>query len=738
MNTENSARAFALSAAISFVMAVAAVVFVAGCTSASDDTTVQNIAAANCDNSITINRARKTIEQTRTRSWSETVRPWKPPALQPQPRAEKLLNNQVRYLLSVMPPEKIANEQEIPIRERTGIVFSCAVCLKFTDCENPHKVRAAAVELLTRLTETHMTGTQVAETGRPWGDRWQSAMWTWQAVFGAWLMWDELAPDLRDDVLAMGIFEADRFLEIDPPYAEFADTKAEENAWNAVILTLMAEILPDHHNSSRWRSRGIEYIISALARRQDCKSDAMVDGRALRDWVSGANVHTDFTMENHGIVHPDYMCTIGTNMANALVYRLLDRPIPQAVTFNIQPVYENLKFFTMPDGAFFYPNATDWNLHRLDTTWPIHVQMERLMRDPQAATLAAVALDTLERMQQRNPDGRTFAPGEFVLYPRPEPHTGVQIAKALMFTKLWPPVERPEPIDKLWEKLLGPRIFEDGRFAMMRTESGISSFAWGPVMIGQTVPFALDPIINPYPHSLVGIATDLPTDTGKPSRRGIGSVTLEKTIAEDPLEVYSLRYKTEADALHVTGKLKRGQATQDFSFTALPSGKSVYIERFQSDTSSIHGTMISLVEEPAWIYGNKSRNVRRGRNWVNIDNKLGFALSRTAGFRQIQDIRNKLLFLNDNPEPETTAVTVILPGADLEQTRQFAARPFRLNVGYCEHEAWRKSDISAVEVDGFIVVSNFSRTPTTVQVELSGKTYEVSINGRGTRVVPIE
>jgi hypothetical protein len=59
-----------------------------------------------------------------------------------------------------------------------------------------------------------MTGTEVTETSKPWGDRWQSAMWTWQAVFAGWLMWDELEPELRDAVVAMGIFEADRFLEI--------------------------------------------------------------------------------------------------------------------------------------------------------------------------------------------------------------------------------------------------------------------------------------------------------------------------------------------------------------------------------------------------------------------------------------------------------------------------------------------------------------------------------------------
>jgi hypothetical protein len=389
-DSEDSIRGLVLYIAVSFVLVLATVVIpVGGCTGASDNTVVRDIAAANCDNSITINRARKTVEENLTHSWSGKVRACILPAMEPQRRVERLLNNHVRYLLSVMPPREIANEQEIPIRERTGIALCCAVCLRFTDCEAPDKVHAAAIELLTRLTETHMTGTEVTETDKPWGDRWQSAMWTWQAVFAGWLIWDELDPELRDAVIAMGIFESDRFLEIDPPYAEYGDTKAEENAWNSVILILMSEILPDHYNSNKWRHRGIEYMISAMATREDRTSDVVIDGRALREWVKGANVHSDFTLENHGIVHPDYMCTIGLNMANALVYRLLDLPIPQSVTFNVKPVYENLKFFTMPDGAFFYPNATDWNLHRLDTTWPIHVQVERLMRDTQAAALAA-------------------------------------------------------------------------------------------------------------------------------------------------------------------------------------------------------------------------------------------------------------------------------------------------------------------------------------------------------------
>ncbi|MHC4665879.1 MAG: hypothetical protein ACYS9T_07985, partial [Planctomycetota bacterium] len=71
MDTEDSARGLVLSTAVSFAMVLTTVVIlVGGCTGASGNTVVRDITAANCDNSITINRARKTVEENLTHSWS--------------------------------------------------------------------------------------------------------------------------------------------------------------------------------------------------------------------------------------------------------------------------------------------------------------------------------------------------------------------------------------------------------------------------------------------------------------------------------------------------------------------------------------------------------------------------------------------------------------------------------------------------------------------------------------------
>ena len=73
--------------------------------------------------------------------------------------------------------------------------------------------------------------------------------------------------------------------------------------------------------------------------------------------------------------------------------------------------------------------------------------------------------------------------------------------------------------------------------------------------------------------------------------------------------------------------------------------------------------------------------------------------------------------------------------AAVRQTREFALRPFRLKVRHHERDAVRPTDINAVLIDGWVVMSNFSLGPTTAEVECGGKVLSVPINGRSTRVL---
>lgn len=649
------------------------------------------------------------------------------PAGRAEPRMDRLVRNHVGYLLSALPAGEIPNEFEYAIRPLAGTALACAACLKFAGCEREAETRAAVFRILADLTRTHHTGGGRTASGRPWGHHWQSAFWTWEAAFAAWLLWEELPEHLRDAVLRMAVDEADRFVELAPPHAEFLDTKAEENSWNSMILALVSEILPSHPHREKWRRRAREYMISAFATRADRVSERRVDGRRLRDWVQGANAHADFTVENHGFVHPDYMTAITTNLTNALVYRLLGRPVPEAVFHNARPVYDVLKFFTQRDGTLFYPNGTDWNLHLAGHAWNLHVLMERLAGDRQAGALAEAALSTLERMQARNPDGRIFAPGELTSYAGMEQHYGMLISTGLIFAKLWPQPANPKPPAIVWKELEGARWFEDGRLLVMRTGRAIHSFAWGLRVMGLTMPFAEDPIVYPINHSYIGLTVEPGPDVSQSSRIGVGSAALVQALSADQVSIRTAIAGSESGAFHLTASALHRTLNQVFSFTALPSGKSVYMERYGGEGGPIQGGLVSILEEPGWVYGKAERRIAEGEpRWLNVDDRLGFAVHGGGGVRIRKDYRSRLLVLNDNPPRETVSIIVTLP-AGTEETRGFAARGFRAEV--------KHPDVAAACVDGWIVATNFSPHPAKAEARCSGRAVPFSINGISTRVL---
>ncbi len=555
-----------------------------------------------------------------------------------------------------------------------------------------------------------------------------SAFYAWQAAFGGWLLWEDLPADVRSALEAMVIDEADRFLDLPPPYSTIADTKGEENAWNSLILVFASEAIPAHLHAARWRERSLEYMVSAFATPRDGSSDKRVDGRALRQWLRGANIHNDFTIENHGFVHPDYyMIGPAMSLPSAIIYRLVGKAAPEALSHNIREVYHNLKLFCLPGGDLVYPNGTDRVLHRIDMTATLHVLMERLFQDRDARALAEDALVTLERMQARNPEGRTYVPGEFDHHKPAESHAGLLYSLALIVTKLWDAPTPAKSLDEVWRGLEGARLFEDGRFFLVRTPQAVSSFAWGSRIMGQTTPFRKERIVNPMPLSYIGLHSDIGGAQRQPGRTGIGSAALETAIQRETVKIQTITSGQESGALHATLHTLHGGRSHAFSFTALPSGKSVYTERWGAGDAALGG-LVSLLEEPYCVYGPPKRKVEQDEaTWLNVDGMLGFAVSGGGGIRTLPDVRNVLVSLNASPQQD--AIVVTLPQASAADTRAFASGLTRLKVDH--------RDVIAVVVDGFVVASNLGPHPIVAVAEHAGRQMPLPINGYSTRVLPV-
>ena len=87
--------------------------------------------------------------------------------------------------------------------------------------------------------------------------------------------------------------DTDAFIDMTVPYwadkqgkiVTPGDTKAEENAWNSMLLASAQAMMPNHPNVAKWRQKASEYQISAYSRQSDLTNSTLVDGKPAKDWL---------------------------------------------------------------------------------------------------------------------------------------------------------------------------------------------------------------------------------------------------------------------------------------------------------------------------------------------------------------------------------------------------------------------------------------------------------------------
>ncbi len=304
------------------------------------------------------------------------------------------------------------------------------------------QARAVAVFLTRSMACAHR-----AFTPTGWGASWQSPYYAAQLGMAGWLLWPHLS--LADRALVAGVvtYEADRLLTYTVPYygspdgrvRSPGDTKAEENAWDATVLSLACAMMPHHPNRAGWMHKNAELLLSSYATLHDDSSSTVVNGAPLRQWLHGWNAYSDGTVVNHGRIHPDYMATVSWNGSAPISFGLAGLPTPRAAFHNYDLVYRGLRqrrfaappfdhpggtIYAHGSGGIYYPQGNDWGYQRV---------VQFLLTDV-AASLFGIAgpsggnATVWERvhaerqlaLQHRTDDGRTFARASENLMPDPE------------------------------------------------------------------------------------------------------------------------------------------------------------------------------------------------------------------------------------------------------------------------------------------------------------------------------
>lgn len=520
------------------------------------------------------------------------------------------------------------------VRQNAVVAFAYSVLLQgFWDQTIAGIPRSQAekdlVELLRYLAITHKANFLPTGDGEPWGDHWQSAHWAASAGHAAWLVWDILPNDVKLMTARMVIHEADRFNNRPPDSGVENDTKAEENAWNSQIIVLAACMLPSHPNNSLWHERAITWMLNSLVREKDLEDTRMIDGKPAKDRLRVVTIHPDYTLENHGRVHPDYLACGYLKLRNVHLYKAAGLPVPESCFYNVYETFEILYHLSAVNGSFFYVNGQDWTPHRHDTSLVMWGNVNTLKKDTQAAFLERATLKFLQRMHAPFSNGTLYDPRTYI-YPNPEEEMMARYAEMYLHHRMYGDGPEPASREEFLKNQSFARVYDIGGFVTHRTPTKFASFAWKNGAMGLVFP------------------SDDTWFTACSERGLVGRIVCEGVSDSRPK---ILKHTvTEGDGFSIGVHIERceGKIDQWAAMISLPEDRVFYLERLEArdkvNVKEIATAMAAVFNEDApgispnyriiyhelgeekidGVSDEPERTITWDSKWANIAGRMGF------------------------------------------------------------------------------------------------------------------
>lgn len=382
---------------------------------------------------------------------------------------------------------------------------------------------------------THFSGPHACTSGKPWGGGWHGA--SWSSIFShmVWLAWNDLDEETREMAARVVAAEADRFVGADPPSGKTNNTEAESNSWNTRALAIACVMFPRHPHAPSWRETYNRWAMNTLSVAADKTDDTLVAGRPVRQWVTTENLHSDFTLENHGIVYPVYMWASMNGLCLSASYYLAAGLDPPETTFHhLRDVYDVYKRLQTWEGLPAYVNGSDKFLHLQVVDIVIHSFFAQALKDREAAHLELVELDILERMQARFADGRLYPVDEVGKWSRVGNLGNVLGGSYLLHYTRQSDVA-PVTRDEFERRISGASYFPGGKFLLHSTPDKLVSFAWSKPyrVMGLAIPREGSWLVTPHVNGFTGTLRE----RGSRQRDTFDIRKLEKEVREDAFTI---------------------------------------------------------------------------------------------------------------------------------------------------------------------------------------------------------
>ena len=568
--------------------------------------------------------------------------------------------NEVGEVCGCFRGENTMANDERGVRPNADLSMVCAFLVKYakgrvvlpegvtwTDVED------MAMQSLVFAYSTHKANRlKVCRGGNYWGSTgkddcvWESSLWAMSVAYSAYFQWDRLSEEQRGYIYALLRAECNYELERSIPTGYDADSKAEENGWEADVLAATLGLFPDDEMAPQWFARLREFAINSYSHVSDATDTTVIDpeydATTVADLYRGPNLYDDYTLQNHDLFHTSYQNVVMQELGEAaLALRMFQQGVSGAVRWqtnalmhhNREVMSEVLNWLALADGELAMPNGNDWSLFLFDQITS-YATMACFMRDADALMLENMAYKYIKARQRTTPDGSWLLNADVGAR-----RMGVQAHRVMMTWLMHEMMPTADLTPTKWSdfnaRYAAAKVFDSQDIVRAATEDRFTCFSWSRGLRSYTGYIAANSpdknkIIVPYRANNTGNL--------------LGWYTVEGRRT-DAVPVVSGVYALSGNSYTMNGELStnEGALNNRFSISSTAGNAVIYLDYVTANTeatiTSEQGGLLAISVDPLMreareiyskqydsepqVVNSQMSTLSFNSPWVNIDNALG-------------------------------------------------------------------------------------------------------------------
>ncbi|NLD87619.1 MAG: hypothetical protein GX633_05105 [Clostridiales bacterium] len=350
-------------------------------------------------------------------------------------------------------------------------------------------------------------------------------------------------------------------------------------------LFTAACLFRDDPRAPAWRESAICWLLdSGMTPLDRVSSRVLSDGKPIGSKVGHITIQPDFTAENHGIVHPDYLGAPLAYRAQFILFSKLagDTGEIPGIFINWDNIYNKVfKVCASADGGVVPIQSQDWWYYRIGML-NIHIATKLLFDDRHAALLEKKCLHVLETTQAGHDNGtfidnepdKCIVSNDFQTLTDMEPSFCSALAVAWLWYMVGGEGVTPVNCEEYEADICRVKHYPHGGTVLQRTKDAFNAFSYRNSAIAFSLPKDKLWTITVPPCSTFGamkFKDDCSEDYG---------LSNQDTIRY----VENLRVYDDIDTFAAAASINRGlgKARQDVAFVSLPDGVAVYFSRVKA------------------------------------------------------------------------------------------------------------------------------------------------------------